>query len=36
MEGDIVLLKDYNSCRNKWPMAKVLTTLRDDEAKSDR
>ena len=30
-EGDIVLLKDNNSCRNKWPMAKVLTTRRDDE-----
>ena len=30
-EGDIVLLKDSNSCRNKWPMAKVLTTRLDDE-----
>ena len=29
-EGDIVLLKDNNSCRNKGPIAKALTTRRDD------
>ena len=30
-EGDIVLLKDDNTCRNKWPMAKVIATRRDDQ-----
>ena len=30
-EGDIVLLKDNNSRRNKWPMAKVHNKRRDDE-----
>ena len=30
-EGDIVLLKDDNTCRNKWPMAKVIAARRDDQ-----
>ena len=30
-EGDVVLLKDNSSRKNKWPMVKVLTTRRDDE-----
>ena len=25
-KGDNVLLKENNSCRNKWPMAKALAT----------
>lgn len=30
-EGDVVLLKDNNTCRNQWSLAKVLTTRRDDQ-----
>ena len=30
-EGDIVLLKDDNTCRNKWPMARVIAARRDDQ-----
>ena len=30
-EDDIVLLKDNNSCRNKWPKTEVLTTHCDNE-----
>ena len=30
-EGDVVLLKDSNTCRNQWSMAKVLTTCADDQ-----
>lgn len=30
-EGDIVLLKDNNTCRNKWPMARVIAARRDDQ-----
>lgn len=29
-EGDIVLLKDNSTFRNKWPMARVLVAVRDD------
>ena len=31
IEGDIVLLKDNNTCRNKWPMARVLAARRDEQ-----
>ena len=30
-EGDIVFLKDDNTCRNKWPMARVIAARRDDQ-----
>ena len=30
-EGDIVLLKDDNTCRNKWPMARVTAARRDHQ-----
>ena len=30
-EGDIVLLKDDDTCRNKWSMAKVIAARRDDQ-----
>ena len=30
-EGDIVLLKDKNTSKNKWPMARVLAARRDDD-----
>ena len=30
-EGDVVLLKDSNTCRNQWSLAKVLTTCPDDQ-----
>ena len=30
-EGDIVLLKDDNTCRNKWPMARVIGARRDHQ-----
>ena len=30
-EGDIVLLKDANTCRNKWPMARVIAARRDHQ-----
>ena len=30
-EGDIVLLKNDNTCRNKWPMARVIAARRDDQ-----
>ena len=30
-KGDVVLLKDNNTCRNQWSLAKVLTTRRDDQ-----
>ncbi|XP_067026670.1 uncharacterized protein [Acropora muricata] len=30
-EGDIVLLKDDNTCRNKWPMARVIAARRDHQ-----
>ena len=30
-EGDIILLKDDNTCRNKWPMARVIAARRDDQ-----
>ena len=29
-EGDIVLLKDNSTLRNKWPLARVLLAVRDD------
>ena len=30
-ERDIVLLKDGNTCRNEWSMAKVIAARRDDQ-----
>jgi len=30
-EGDVVLLKDKNTCRNQWSLAKVLATRQDDQ-----
>ena len=33
-EGDIVLLKDDITCRNKWPMAKVIAARRDDQGQA--
>ena len=30
-EGDIILLKDDNTCRNKWPMARVIAARRDHQ-----
>ena len=30
-EGDIVLLKDDNTCRNKWPMVRVIAARRDHQ-----
>ena len=30
-EGDVVLLKDGNTCRNQWSLAKVLTTCPDEQ-----
>jgi len=30
-EGDVVLLKDGNTCRNQWSLAKVLTTCPHDQ-----
>ena len=30
-EGDVVLLKDNNTCRNQWSLAKVLTARQDDQ-----
>jgi len=30
-EGDVVLLKDNNTCRNQWSLAKVLNTHQDDQ-----
>ena len=30
-EGDIVLLKDDNTCRNKWPMGRVIAARRDHQ-----
>lgn len=30
-EGDVVLLKDNNTCRNQWSLAKVLATRQDDQ-----
>ena len=32
-EDDVVLLKDSNTCRNQWSLAKVLTTSPDDHGK---
>ena len=29
-ESDVVLLKDNNTSRNKWPMARALVAPRDD------
>ena len=30
-EGDIILVKDNNTCRNKWPMARIIATRGDDQ-----
>ena len=30
-EGDIVLVKDDNTCRNKWPMARIVAACGDDQ-----
>jgi len=30
-EGDVVLLKDKNTCRNQWSLAEVLATRQDDQ-----
>ena len=31
--GDVVLLKDSNTCRNKWSLAKLLATCLNDQGK---
>ena len=35
-EGDVVLHKDINTCRNQWSLAKLLKTFPDVDVKSDQ